>query len=161
MDRAAIVSMLDRRGVTYGLVEHPPAQTTLEADAFIEGHEGVRTKTLFLVNRKRTRSYLVVMDDRKALDLSALAQVLGEGRLSFGSADRLRDALDLEPGVVSPLGLLSPAHRGTLLSFDRDMLSERVLTFHPGDNRATIFIATADLLDLLDAEGVEYQVIDC
>ncbi|BAN94579.1 aminoacyl-tRNA editing enzyme-like protein [Streptococcus satellite phage Javan134] len=38
--------------IPYELVEHEPALTTEQADSFIEGIEGVRTKTMFLTNKK-------------------------------------------------------------------------------------------------------------
>lgn len=39
--------------IGYDIVEHPPAFTTEEADRYIEGYEGVRTKTMFLTNKKK------------------------------------------------------------------------------------------------------------
>ena len=38
-------------------------------------------------------------------------------------------------------------------------LEEQILTFHPGDNTATIFIGTNDLLVFLDGLGVKYRII--
>lgn len=100
------------------------------------------------------------MDGQKELDLNRLVSTLGENRLSFGSAERLAAALGLEPGVVSPFGLIDPDHREVTLLFDTEMLEEETLTFHPGDNKATIFIGTKDLLAFLDGLGVEYRMID-
>ena len=37
---------LKELGIEYNIVNHPPALTTEDADRFIEGIEGVRTKTL-------------------------------------------------------------------------------------------------------------------
>ncbi len=53
----------------YTIVEHPPALTTEEADRYIEGVEGVRTKSMFLTNKKKTAFYLLIMDDQKQLDM--------------------------------------------------------------------------------------------
>ena len=39
---------LKKMEITYDLVEHPPALTTEEADSYIEGKEGVRTKLFFM-----------------------------------------------------------------------------------------------------------------
>jgi Ala-tRNA(Pro) deacylase len=146
ISRDDITQALDAAGIAHSLVEHDIARTTAEADAFIAGHAGVRTKSLFLVNRKRTHQYLLVMDDQKNLDLDALAETLGESRLSFGSAERLSAALGLTPGVVSPFAFMDPGCRQVALLFDTEMLDEQILTFHPGDNAATIFIGTHDLL---------------
>lgn len=158
--RSDITDALAAAGIVFSLIEHEEARSTEDADAFIEGYEGVRTKSLFLVNRKRTAQYLLIMDDQKDLDLSSLGKALGESRLSFGSAKRLSAALGLEPGVVSPFGLIDPDHREVSLLFDTEMLDEETLTFHPGDNRATIFIGAKDLLAFLGGLGVEYRTIE-
>lgn len=47
MERSKILETLQEHGVEYKLVEHPPATTIELADEYIEGHEGVRTKSLF------------------------------------------------------------------------------------------------------------------
>ena len=39
---------LNSMGIQFKIVEHEPAYTTEEADKYIEGHDGVRTKTMFL-----------------------------------------------------------------------------------------------------------------
>ncbi|MFC8999830.1 YbaK/EbsC family protein [Streptomyces rochei] len=62
--------------------------------------------------------------------------------------------------MVSPFGLIDPDHREMALLFDTEMLEEETLTFRPGDNRATIFIGTQDLLAFLDGLGVEYRTIE-
>ena len=53
MERSKILETLQEHGVEYKLVKHPPATTIELADEYIEGHEGVRTKSLFLTNRKK------------------------------------------------------------------------------------------------------------
>ncbi|RVU78875.1 prolyl-tRNA synthetase associated domain-containing protein, partial [Streptococcus suis] len=49
MDKLVFESLADL-GMDYTIVEHPPALTTEEADRYIEGVEGVRTKSMFLTN---------------------------------------------------------------------------------------------------------------
>ena len=60
---------LDELGISFDVVEHPPAFTTEQADSYIEGLEGVRTKSMFLTNKKKTQYYLLIMDDKKPLDM--------------------------------------------------------------------------------------------
>ena len=43
--------------INFEIVEHEPALTTEQADKFIEGIEGVRTKTMFLTNKKKKNLY--------------------------------------------------------------------------------------------------------
>lgn len=64
MDKLVYKTLADL-GMDYTIVEHPPALTTEEADCYIEGIEGVRTKSMFLTNKKKTAFYLLIMDDQK------------------------------------------------------------------------------------------------
>ena len=56
---AKVVEKLKELDIPFELVEHEPALTTEQADAFIEGIEGVRTKSMFLTNKKKTQFYLL------------------------------------------------------------------------------------------------------
>ncbi|EGZ44536.1 YbaK/EbsC family protein [Neisseria wadsworthii] len=85
-----VFQSLKEIGINYNVVQHPPALTTEEADRFIKGKEGVRTKALFVPNRKKTAFYLVLTDDAKRLDIEKLTDLLQKNRLSFGSAERLK-----------------------------------------------------------------------
>lgn len=62
--------------ISYDMVEHPTALTTQEADYYIEGMEGVRTKSMFLTNKKKTIFYLLFMDDQKQQDMESLRKWL-------------------------------------------------------------------------------------
>lgn len=44
---------LNKLTIPFEIVEHEPALTTEQADSFIEGIEGVRTKTMFLTNKRK------------------------------------------------------------------------------------------------------------
>lgn len=50
---SCVAEKLKELNIQYQLVEHEPALTTERADKFIEGIEGVRTKTMFLTNKKK------------------------------------------------------------------------------------------------------------
>lgn len=50
---SCVAEKLKELNIQYQLVEHEPALTTEQADKFIEGIEGVRTKTMFLTNKKK------------------------------------------------------------------------------------------------------------
>lgn len=155
-----VYEALKSMGISYDIVEHPPALTTEEADSYIEGKEGVRTKTLFLCNRKRTAFFLVIMDDQKQLDMKKLAKILGERSISFVSPDRLMEKMSLPAGVVSLFGLLNNEERDIKVYLDREMLSEKMMTFHPNDNSKTAFISTEDMYRFIEELGYEYHVVE-
>ncbi len=143
-----IKSRLDAYNITYKIVEHPPAYTNELADKYIEGHEGVRTKTLFLTDEKKKKYFMFALDEMKSLDLKVLKDRLGVKRLKFASDNTLDKKLALKPGVVSPFGLLNDKFRDVVFILDTD-IEDMVLTFHPNTNEATIFINYSDLHEFL------------
>ena len=155
-----VYDALKKMNIPYEVVEHPPALTTEEADNYIVGKEGVRTKTLFLTNKKKTAYYLVVMDDAKRLDMEHLAEILNEKRISFGSPERLMKKMGLPSGVVSIFGLLNNDEHDIKVYLDKEMLSERLMSFHANDNTKTIFISTEDMYKFITAMGYEYNIVE-
>ena len=66
----------------------------------------------------------------------------------------------LPPGVVSPFGLLNNDEKDIQVYFDRELVSEKRMSFHPNTNEKTIFLDTVDLFKFLEAIGYEVKVID-
>lgn len=106
MDKLVFESLADL-GMDYTIVEHPPALTTEEADRYIEGLEGVRTKSMFLTNKKKTAFYLLIMDDQKQLDMDQFRDLVGANRIRMASSDSLMEKMHLPAGAVSIFGLLT------------------------------------------------------
>jgi len=158
--RELVLSTLDRMGISYSIVEHPPAVTNEDADRFIEGREGVRTKTLFLCNRKNTSFYLLIMDQEKRLDIKKLEELVSEKKIHFCNSEQLMEKMGLEPGVVSLFGLLNNNEKDINVLVDREVLDERLITFHPNENTSTVFISTEDMLKFIDAVGYECRLLD-
>lgn len=79
MDQYKMVeNKLKELEIDFKIVDHPPAFTTEEADKYIEGHDGVRTKSMFLTDRKKKNFYLVILDDYKRLDMDRFKDIVGE-----------------------------------------------------------------------------------
>ena len=154
-----VANKLQELGITYDVVEHPPAFTTEQADSYIEGMEGVRTKSMFLTNRKKTQYYLLIMGDKKRLDMADFKVQVGANRIHMASADSLAEKMNLPAGTVSPFGLLNNAEKDIQVYFDKDILSEEIMTFHPNTNEKTIFIKTQDLFRFLESIGFTYEFL--
>ena len=116
--------MLNELDIPFEIVEHEPALTTEQADSFIEGIEGVRTKTMFLTNKKKTAYYLVIMDDQKRLDMDLLKDLVGANRIRMASSESLFEKMSLPAGVVSPFGLLNNTDKDIQVYFDKEIMSE-------------------------------------
>ncbi|WP_139891898.1 prolyl-tRNA synthetase associated domain-containing protein [Bacillus sp. D386] len=155
-----VYNTLTKMNIPFEVVEHPPAWTTAEADKYIDGKEGVRTKTLFLTNKKKNAFYLVIMDGAKRLDMDHLATILNEKRISFGSSERLMKKMGLSPGFVSIFGLLNNDEHDIKVYLDKEMLSERLITFHPNDNTKTLFMSTGDMYKFIATIGYEYTIVE-
>ncbi|HFZ7239635.1 TPA: hypothetical protein ACGMAX_000427 [Streptococcus agalactiae] len=64
-DFEKVIAVLNQLSISYELVENGPVLLTEQADNFIVEIEGVRTKIMFLTNKKKTKYYLLIMDDQK------------------------------------------------------------------------------------------------
>ena len=155
-----VANRLQELGIPFDVVEHPPAFTTEQADFYIEGMEGVLTKSMFLTNKKKTQYYLLIMDDQKSLDMDLFKDLVSANRIRMASADSLFEKMQLPPGTVSPFGLLNNPERDIQVYFDKDIVSEDTMTFHPNTNEKTIFVATQDIFKFLTHLGYDYQILE-
>lgn len=155
-----VENKLKELNIEFELVEHEPAVTTELADKFIEGIEGVRTKTMFLINKKKTDWYLLIMDDGKRLDMERFGEITGTKRIKMASSDSLYEKMMLPPGVVSPFGLLNNAEKDIKVYIDREIINKARMSFHPNTNEKTLFIQTPDFLRYLEDIGCPAQVIE-
>ncbi|MDK4685502.1 prolyl-tRNA synthetase associated domain-containing protein [Kingella negevensis] len=151
---------LHELNIAYQLVEHAPALTTEQADAFIEGIDGVRTKTMFLTDKKKKNFYLLIMDDAKRLDMNAFKEIVGENQIKIASEGSLFEKMMLTAGVVSPFGLLNNADKDIQVYFDKEIVNEDRMSFHPNTNEKTIFVKTTDLFVFLDSIGYPAKVVE-
>ncbi|MCX6567896.1 MAG: prolyl-tRNA synthetase associated domain-containing protein [Candidatus Aminicenantes bacterium] len=139
-----VLETLNKLGIAYGRYEHPPVATVQEAEKHWGSIKGTHCKNLFLRNNRGNRHYLVIAAVDKAVDLKRLNALLGEDRLSFASPERLKRWLGLEPGSVSPFGLVNDVTHQVDVICDEALKSSAGLGFHPNVNTATLEIALAD-----------------
>jgi Ala-tRNA(Pro) deacylase len=78
------------------------------------------------------------------VDLKALTRTLGEDRLSFASAERLKKYLRLEAGSVSPFGLIHDLGKEVRVVVDAGLKAAEKVNFHPNINTATLEISFGD-----------------
>jgi Ala-tRNA(Pro) deacylase len=150
---------LERLGISFIRHEHPPVATVEEANQHWAGIDAMHFKNLFLRNPKGDRHYLVVVQSVKRVDLKSLAAQIADGRLSFGSPERLMKHLGLTPGSVSPFGLINDRDHSVRVMLDRDVKTAARVAFHPNINTATLTVATADFLRFLATCGNPVQYV--
>jgi Ala-tRNA(Pro) deacylase len=148
-----VYATLDALGIVYEVHRHPAVFTAEEAAQHWNGIAGARVKNLFLRNKKGDRHYLVMLDIGKQADLRQLVKVIGDDRLSFGSAERLLAHLGVTPGSVSPFGLIHDVHHTVRVIIDDDLRGAERLILHPNINTASVAIGAADFERFLAARG--------
>lgn len=154
-----LLAYLDALAIRTETHAHVAVFTVAESASVKDAIPGAHSKNLFLRDKKG-RLFLVVASHDTRIDLKRLHEVVGgSGRLSFGSADLLRDTLGVEPGSVTPFAVLNdPAGRVSVV-LDHELMAHDRLNFHPLVNTRTTGIAAADLLTFLRRTGHEPLVI--
>lgn len=154
-----VYGRLAELGIVYERHEHPPVPTVEDAERYWSGIEATHCKNLFLRNQKGNRHYLVVLLHSKKADLRAVANQIGDGKLSFASPERLQTHLGLTPGSVSPFGLINDQAHAVRVVLDRDLKSAERVSFHPNVNTRTLVISRGDFERFLAACGNPVQFV--
>ncbi|MEI8203576.1 MAG: prolyl-tRNA synthetase associated domain-containing protein [Bacteroidota bacterium] len=143
--------------IEFDYYEHPPAPTVAIASQYWKDIASAHCKNLFFRNHKGNRHYLVVIDYRQDLSIHDLELRLKQGKLTFASPERMHRFLGVEPGSVTPFGIINDEHQHVKLFLDENLLKQERLTFHPCINTASLVIKLNDFMRFLDSCGNEYE----
>ena len=156
----AVTAWLDAADIAYDLYFHPASPTIELAKRHWRDDGSKHCKNLFFRNHKGNRHYLVCFDCDRTLSIHDLEARLHQGKQSFASPERMMRYLGLEPGSVSPFGLINDAEHHVHLFLDRNLLYCPSLSFHPNDCRATVVIARTEFERYLARVGNSYEYLD-
>ncbi len=152
-----IETFLEQVGVDHTLYRRKNDRDWMSRDAWT-GRGLTRCKNIFLRNHKGNRHFLVLLDYYKKLNMKAMEQFIGQGKLTFASDRRLRKYLNLEAGVVSVFGLLHDRQKHVEVFMDEE-LQNRDLTFLPNCRGAYIALSFDGVLHLLRETGHAYAIL--
>ncbi|MBQ0056741.1 MAG: prolyl-tRNA synthetase associated domain-containing protein [Bacteroidales bacterium] len=162
-----VLDWLDQHQIPYTCYSHPEGKTIEEAKLWWHDDGSVHCKNLFFRNHKGNQHYLVCFHCDHDLDIHDLEQRLKQrlmaaglnspGKLSFASPERMMRYLGLEPGSVSPFGLINDEEHHVILFLDKNLLAADTLSFHPNDCRGTVVIRREDLEHCLAILGNTYE----
>jgi len=140
--------------------DHCAVYTVEDVNRLIPHLPGAKVKNLFLRDNKGRRHFLVVVPDHLKVDLKALGLVLGCGRVSMASAQRLERHLGILPGAVSLLALFNDRHAHAVEPvIDQILWNAPFFQFHPLVNTSTLVIPKAGIATFLGATGHKALVI--
>jgi len=154
-----LYDLFETHGIQFEYHEHPPVATIEDAILHWKDYNSGRCKNIFFRNHKGNRHYLVILEHLRQLDIHDLEKRLRQGKLSFASDQRLKKYLGLEPGSVSPFGLINDNEKHVHLFIDEKLKEFDRLAFHPNVNTATLVISKPDFLRFLDHTGNTYEFI--
>lgn len=157
-----LLARLAALGIEARTVSHPAVFTVEQSKALRPHLPGGHSKNLFLRPAKGEGPFLLaVLEEDRRVSVNALARAVAAPKVSFAEAEALRLHLGVEPGSVTPFGLVNAASGAVRIVFDRDLMEGfEWVNFHPLTNAMTTAIRPADLLRFLRHLGHAPEVVE-
>jgi Ala-tRNA(Pro) deacylase len=156
--RQDLFARFESLGIATRTVDHAPVFTVDEAKAVHDGMPGGHCKNLFCKDEKGVLWLIVALEDA-VINLKAAPARIGSKRLTFGKPDLLMEVLGVEPGSVTPFGLINDTSNRVNVILDEAMMRMAPLNYHPLQNTATTAIAPDDLLTFIRSCGHSPRVV--
>ena len=163
-----VLRYLDEHHIPFTTYNHPEGKTIEEAKRSWHDDGSILCKNIFMRNHKGDQHYLICFPCDYDLAIHDIEHWLKDvlvsqglkapGKLSFASPERMMRYLGLEPGSVSPFGLINDTDHHVILFLDSRLKDAESLSFHPNDCRGTIVVSQAAFQQYLSCVGnkVEY-----
>lgn len=153
-----LFARLAELGIDTTTHQHPPLYTVEQSRALRGEIPGGHSKNLFLKDKKGAVALVVMLEDTE-VDLKTLGGRIGMGKVSFGKPDLLMERLGIEPGGVTPFGLINDTDRKVKVVLDERMMAQDLLNYHPLTNAATTTITAPDLVRFIESCGHQPDII--
>jgi Ala-tRNA(Pro) deacylase len=145
-------------GISTTTRSHAPVFTVEQARLVHDDIPGGHCKNLFCKDEKGELWLIVCLEDAR-VDLKTAPAKIGSRRLSFGKPDLLLQVLGVEPGSVTPFGLINDAGKRANVVLDATMMKQEILNYHPLKNDETTSIRSSDLVAFIKSCGHDPQIV--
>lgn len=109
-------------------------------------------KHLLVHERKgEKRTFLIIVDDSKTVDLKLLKEEIGCSKLEFVSSEEMKELLHTVPGNVSLFHMKFDTDDQVNLIIDSSLLDKNLLAFHPLYNGMSLFLTPDSVIKFLDS----------
>ena len=159
MNKSETLYYLDQHGIKYEIVEHQAVYNMAEMEQIELPYPKADAKNLFVRDDKKRNYYLLTIKGDKRVNLQQFREENGTRRLSFASPQDLKEKLGLEPGSVTPLGLLNDSEHQISFYLDSYFSQQSRIAVHPNDNTATIWLKPQALIHLIKDLGNPVKVV--
>lgn len=155
-----VQNFLKEHNIEFTLHEHPAVYTCEEAEKHCGNIPGIACKNLVLQDKKGLRYFLLVLPAKKQTDLKKFAGFVNVSKVTFASGEMLKEKLGLDPGSVSPFGLLNDEKKEVELYLNQEVANADIVSFHPNVNTATLALSQAMFRKFLQAIGCVPHVVE-
>ncbi|MDR0905175.1 MAG: prolyl-tRNA synthetase associated domain-containing protein [Oscillospiraceae bacterium] len=155
----AVCDLLNSRGIDFNYVEHKAVFTIEDMLGLDLPEFDAVAKNLFVRDDKKRNYYLIVVRHEKKVELKAFSEKIGSSKLSFASENDLGAILGLQKGAVTPFGVLNDAEHRVRVLIDKSFDGSRI-GIHPNDNTASVWLYTADLVEVIKQHGNRVEFIE-
>ena len=155
-----VLDFLEKQQIPYEITEHEPVYTMEDMERIGLDKLGTICKNLFIRDAKGKKHFLITADNDTQINLKELGTILGAGKVSFASAERLEKYLGVTAGCVSPFGILNDVEHCVTVVFDKKLQGKARLGVHPNDHSATIWIAFDELCAVIEKQGNNVIVVE-
>jgi Ala-tRNA(Pro) deacylase len=155
--REKIFELLNKLKISYENYEHEAVFTCDEAK-WIEV-PWKRVKNLLIRNEKKTKFYMVVIEDEKRIDNNSLRKLLNESKLSFASRELMLEKIWVEPWHVSPFAMINNQNKDIKIIFDLE-LKDELVWFHPLQNDNTTVLEMKNMEIFLNDLLVQFEYLE-
>lgn len=154
------LELLEAAGVPHRVVEHRAVFTVAESTALRDDLPGLHCKNLFLRAAKGDGFFLATLEADRVLSVNTLARAAAWPKVTMASAEELRAVLGVEPGSVTPLGLVNASPSSVRFVLDAAIADGSALLWcHPLRNTASVGLLPADLRRFLEGLGHAVPVL--
>ena len=157
--RPDLLQMLENEKIKFSVTEHDPLFTVEDSKLLRGKIEGGHSKNLFLKDQKDNFFLVTFLEDITA-DLKRLPAALNSKKLSFAKPEYLKDLMGIEPGSVSPFGLVNDNQKKINFYFDEAFLKFEIANFHPLVNTATVSISPHNLIAFIEKFHKEVNMVN-
>lgn len=161
MRKTGVYEFLDLKGIPYEITEHKAVYNMEELSEVDLPYPEDDAKNLFVRYDKKGKYYLITVKGDKRVNLKAFRKANGTRPLTFASADDLFEIMKLEPGSVTPLGLLNDEERRVEFYLDQSFFEgNKRIGCHPNDNTATVWLCSSDLSRIIAEHGNVVHIVE-
>lgn len=145
-----VYAFLEAQSIPFERVENDPARTMEECKLIAEKLGCTIAKTLFLTNRKQTKFYLYLMPDDKPFVTKDFSKKLGISRVSFASAELLKEKMGVKPGAATVFCLLLESAKDVQLVIDKEIAKNDYLGCTDGTYTCYTKLKTKEVLEYFE-----------